>query len=69
MADDETNAVRHLFKRSDGKWAWHLKVNGKVVATDGSQGYENIGDARKMADRIISGEFEDAKKTKQKEDE
>lgn len=57
-----TKAERILYKRVDGKWAWRLEVNDKVVATDGSQGYENEEDARDMADRIISGEFAYAKK-------
>jgi uncharacterized protein YegP (UPF0339 family) len=55
-------AERLLFTRTDGKWAWHLKVNGDIVATDGGQGYENEDDARDMADRIIAGEFSDAEK-------
>lgn len=37
-------------------------MNGRIVATDGGQGYENEADGRKMADRIISGEFKDAEK-------
>lgn len=56
-------AVRNLYERPDGKWGWRLKVNGRIVATDGNQGYENESDCRKMADRIIGGEFADAKKT------
>lgn len=55
-------AVRLLYKRSDGKWAWNLKSNGKIIATDGSQGYENEADARDMADRVIGGEFKGAEK-------
>jgi uncharacterized protein YegP (UPF0339 family) len=52
-----------LFQRDDGKWAWHLETdNGRIVATDGSQGYENEDDARDMADRVISGEFREAEK-------
>lgn len=54
-------ATRLLYKRKDGKWAWNLKAdNGDIIAVDGSQGYENEGDARSMADRIINGEFADA---------
>jgi len=30
--------IRLLYKRKDGKWAWHLQVGSNVVATDGSQG-------------------------------
>jgi uncharacterized protein YegP (UPF0339 family) len=55
-------AQRVLYKRQDGKWAWRLVVNGNIVAVDGSQGYENVADARSMADRIIAGEFQDADK-------
>ncbi len=53
---------RLLFTRTDGKWAWHLEVNGNIVATDGGQGYENEDDARDMADRVIAGEFAGADK-------
>jgi len=55
-------AERLLFTRGDGKWAWHLSVNGRIVATDGGQGYENEADARDMADRVIGGEFRGAEK-------
>lgn len=34
--------------------AWHLEAdNGAIVATDGSQGYENEVDAQMMADHIV----------------
>ena len=56
-------AVRLLIQRKDCKWAWHLEAdNGAIIATDGSQGYENEADARDVADRIIGGEFASAKK-------
>ena len=56
-------AERVLYKRTDGKWAWRLKAdNGEIIATNGGQGYENEADARSMANRIIGGEFKDAKK-------
>ncbi|MDP9336369.1 MAG: YegP family protein [Actinomycetota bacterium] len=56
-------AERVVIERADGKWGWHLKAdNNKIIATDGNQGYENEGDARDMADRIIGGEFKDAEK-------
>lgn len=56
-------ATRLVYKRTDGKWAWRLTANnGRVIATDGSQGYDNESDARRMADRITSGEFADATK-------
>jgi uncharacterized protein YegP (UPF0339 family) len=56
-------AKRVLYTRDDGKWAWRLVAdNGRIIATDGGQGYENEEDARDMADRIIGGEFKDADK-------
>jgi uncharacterized protein YegP (UPF0339 family) len=56
-------AKRALFTRSDGRWAWRLEAdNGRVIATDGRQGYENESDARSIADRISGGEFKDAEK-------
>ena len=57
------SAERVLYQRPDGKWAWRLTAeNNKIIATDGSQGYDNVDDARDMADRIIRGDFADAKK-------
>lgn len=62
-----TMATRLVYKRKDGKWAWNLKVNGQIVATNGGQGYENQADARSMADRIVKGEFAGADKTRREE--
>lgn len=62
MWHDPSMAKRLVYKRADGRWAWNLTVNGRVVATDGNQGYENESDARQMADRIIGGEFADAER-------
>lgn len=53
---------RVLYTRSDGKWAWRLVVNGNIVATDGSQGYDNESDCRQMADRVIGGYYSEAQK-------
>jgi uncharacterized protein YegP (UPF0339 family) len=56
-------ASRILYKRVDGKWAWRLEAdNGRIIATDGAQGYDNEGDARTMADRIIGGHYKNADK-------
>lgn len=56
-------AERLVYKRGDGKWAWHLKAdNGQIVATDGGQGYNNENDCRAMADRIIGGHYKSARK-------
>lgn len=57
------SAERNLYEREDGTWGWRLKVHGRIVAVDGNQGYENESDCREMADRIVGGEFADAKKT------
>lgn len=53
-----------VFQRKDKKWAWHLEAdNGQIVATDGSQGYENYDDAQAMADRVvINGAFKTAQR-------
>lgn len=53
---------RTLYTRADGKWAWRLTSNGRIIATDGSQGYENESDCRAMADKIIGGHYRDADK-------
>jgi uncharacterized protein YegP (UPF0339 family) len=42
-----TRPVRLSHIGPDGKRVWNLRVNGSIVATDGSQGYENKADARK----------------------
>ncbi len=56
-------AKRVLYQREDEKWAWRLVAdNGRIIATDGGQGYEDEDDARDMADRIIGGEFKDAER-------
>ena len=49
-----------MYKRADGKWAWRLRVNGEIVATDGGQGYENREDCRRMGVRVINGHYASA---------
>lgn len=59
-------ATRTIYQRTDCRWGWRLTAdNGHIIATDGSQGYENEADARRMADRIISGTYRDAHKRRQ----
>lgn len=54
-------SVRVVYQRKDCTWGWHLKAdNGRIIATDGGQGYENESDARDMANRVLSGEFANA---------
>lgn len=65
MTQDKSDAAsieRILYPRSDGKWAWRLVVNGQVIATDGSQGYEEEAQCRLMADRIIGGYYSESEK-------
>ncbi|MBD5382249.1 YegP family protein [Clavibacter sepedonicus] len=51
-------ATQLTYKRADGRWAWRLTTdNGQVIATDGSQGYENESDAQRMGDLVISGTY------------
>lgn len=61
MADKKPTLLVYL--REDGRtWAWHLKAeNGRIIATDGGQGYENEKAAWRMADAIvIDGKYKDA---------
>ena len=49
----------HLFRRSDGKYAWHLiGDNGTdIIATDGGQGYSNADFAAQIMKKIRSGHY------------
>lgn len=56
-------ATRKLVQRADRKWGWQLLAdNGKIIATDGNQGYESESFCREMADKVISGHYADADK-------
>jgi uncharacterized protein YegP (UPF0339 family) len=56
-------ATRVVYERPDGRWGWQLKADhGLIIATDGTTGYESEQDALVMADRVIDGEFRNAKK-------
>ncbi|MDP9886428.1 DUF1508 domain-containing protein [Sinomonas atrocyanea] len=57
-------AKRIIYRRNDGKWGWRLQADdGRIIATDGSPGYDNESDARHMAEEIIGGHFSNAEKT------
>jgi len=58
-----TDAERNIYQHPNGTWGWRLTVNGDIVATDGNQGYENKEFCRSMANRVVGGEFKDAKRT------
>tara|TARA_B100000378_G_scaffold197847_1_gene161396 strand:- start:183 stop:419 length:237 start_codon:yes stop_codon:yes gene_type:complete len=50
-----------VYRRSDGKWAWRLTApNGNIIATDGSQGYENRGDCESIARGVATGAYRTA---------
>ena len=58
-----------VFQRADCKWAWHLEAdNGAVIATDGSQGYNNEADAQRIADRVVQGAYSDAERWRRPKD-
>lgn len=45
-----------IYQRADGRWAWRLRAgNGRIIATDGGQGYENRADCARVADAVVSG--------------
>lgn len=54
--------VRLVYKRKDGKWAWHLRVGANVIATDGGQGYESRTTATRMANAVVEGDYSHADK-------
>ncbi len=56
-------ATRLVYVRADKRWAWRLTAdNGQVIATDGGQGYEDEAEARRMADRVVGGQYADAER-------
>ena len=47
-----------IFKRKDKKWSWRVRAaNGQILATDGHQGYENLGDARHTAETVTANQL------------
>ena len=47
-----------IYKRADGKYGFRVKAsNGQVVATDGSQGYNDKADARSTLEKLLAGEY------------
>lgn len=48
-----------VYQRKDGKWAFRVKAgNGQVVATDGSQGYNDKASAMSTATKLIAGAYD-----------
>ncbi len=48
-----------VYRREDGLWAWRLHAaNGRVVATNGDDGYDNKADAANIAREILAGDLE-----------
>lgn len=47
-----------VYERSDGRWGWRLVAgNGRIVATDGGQGYENRNTAVAMGRKVVGGHY------------
>jgi uncharacterized protein YegP (UPF0339 family) len=47
-----------LYRRADGKWGFRVKAsNLKIVATDGSQGYESKASARATLEKLLRGDY------------
>jgi uncharacterized protein YegP (UPF0339 family) len=47
-----------IYTRSDGKFAFRVRSgNNQVVATDGSQGYDNKADARSTLEKLMRGDY------------
>lgn len=50
-----------IYQRTDERWAWRLIAdNGRIVATDGSQGYEAQGDCEQTASAVVRGFYSGA---------
>ncbi len=49
-----------LYQRADGKWAFRITAsNGRIVATDGGQGYESKSDARDTLKKVLGGHYDE----------
>jgi uncharacterized protein YegP (UPF0339 family) len=48
-----------LFRRDDGRWSWRLhNVSGRVLAVDGTEGYDDVATAAMTARDVLSGALE-----------
>lgn len=50
-----------IYTRQDGKHDWRLRADNGEILCQSSQGYESAVVAERMAIRIITGEFADAR--------
>lgn len=49
-----------IYRREDGRFAWRIQAaNGRIVATDGGQGYDRKRDARRMLEKITALAWQD----------
>lgn len=47
-----------IYQRADNRWAWRLLArNGRIIATDGGQGYENRADCERIAHDVVGGKY------------
>lgn len=50
-----------IYQREDKRWAWRLTAdNGRIVATDGGQGYEQQADCEQTASAVTRGFYSGA---------
>jgi hypothetical protein len=49
-----------LVTRQDGRYGWRINVGDDVVATDGSQGYENKKDALHSLFGVFFGDWDES---------
>lgn len=50
-----------IYQRADRRWAWRLvAANGRTIATDGGQGYENRADCEQIARDVVGGHYQAA---------
>jgi uncharacterized protein YegP (UPF0339 family) len=48
-----------VFRREDGLWAWRLyAANGRLLAVDGGNGFDNKADAAMTARELLAGDLE-----------
>jgi uncharacterized protein YegP (UPF0339 family) len=48
-----------IYRRADGKYGFRVKAsNGQIVATDGSQGYNDKADAKSTLQKLLKGDYD-----------
>lgn len=48
-----------VYQRNDKKWAFRVKAaNGEIIATDGSQGYNEKASAKATLEKLMRGDYD-----------